>query len=360
MSKYWSKKLRGLSPYVPGEQPRDMKYIKLNTNENPYPPSPAVLERISSSGERLNLYPDFSAMKLRNTIADYYGLKPENIFAGNGSDEILAFCFRAFFDSSPAPEPTPEPEKIIFPEVTYSFYPSYAKLFDINYNTFDLNSDFTVNIQEFAKKNGGIVLANPNAPTGIALNVSEIKQILDMNPEKVVVIDEAYVDFGGESAIPLIDTYPNLVVIQTFSKSRSLAGMRVGFAIGNAELIRGLEIVRDSFNSYTVNCISMNAAIEAINDKAYFETVRNRIIKTRERVKVAFTDMGFHVTNSKANFIFVGHPEKSGEELFLRLREKGILVRHFNKKEIANYLRITIGTDKEMDAVIAAVKYILY
>ncbi|AHF08144.1 histidinol-phosphate transaminase [Desulfitobacterium metallireducens] len=350
MSKYWSKLVASVEPYVPGEQPKDRNYVKLNTNENPYPPSTQVLEAIkATANESLKLYPDPNGEELKRTLANYCGLKKEQIFFGNGSDEVLAFAFMAFFD----------PEvPVLFPDITYSFYPVYANLFKIDYELIPLKDDFTLPVEQFFKPNGGIIFPNPNAPTGEYITVEAIEEILHHNQDHVVIVDEAYVDFGGESAQSLIDQYPNLLVVQTFSKSRSLAGLRVGFALGQEELIQGLERIKNSINSYTLDRLALAGAVEAIKDEAYFQATRNKIIRTRERVSDELGKMGFKVIPSKTNFIFISHPTVKAEELFLKLKEEAILVRYFKQPRIDNYLRVSIGSDIEMDRFLEAVRKI--
>mgnify|MGYP000194268755 CR=1 FL=1 len=351
MSKYWSELAKRLEPYVPGEQPKDKKYIKLNTNENPYPPSPKVLEAIrKASNDDLRLYPDPDCDLLREAASDYYGLKKEQIFAGNGSDELLAFAFAAFFDNG---------NPVFFPDITYTFYEVYCNFFNITPKLIPLDENFNVPVDEFLKPNGGIVLANPNAPTGKYLDLSAIRKILEHNTERAVIIDEAYIDFGGESAISLINMYPNLMIMHTLSKSRSLAGLRVGFALGSEEMIEGIKRVKNSFNSYTVDRIAMAAASEAMKDREYFDKTRNMVIQTREKTTEKLIKMGFNVLPSKANFIFVSHPVYQGAQLYRELRNKGILVRYFNKPRIDNFLRITIGTDEDMNALINALDNII-
>jgi len=351
LSKYWSELAKRLEPYVPGEQPKDKKYIKLNTNENPYPPSPKVLEAIrKASNDDLRLYPDPDCDLLREAASDYYGLKKEQIFAGNGSDELLAFAFAAFFDNG---------NPVFFPDITYTFYEVYCNFFNITPKLIPLDENFNVPVDEFLKPNGGIVLANPNAPTGKYLDLSAIRKILEHNTERAVIIDEAYIDFGGESAISLINMYPNLMIMHTLSKSRSLAGLRVGFALGSEEMIEGIKRVKNSFNSYTVDRIAMAAASEAMKDREYFDKTRNMVIQTREKTTEKLIKMGFNVLPSKANFIFVSHPVYQGAQLYRELRNKGILVRYFNKPRIDNFLRITIGTDEDMNALINALDNII-
>lgn len=351
MSKYWSKLASGIEPYVPGEQPKDRAYTKLNTNENPYPPSTKVLEAIkAAANESLKLYPDPLGAELKSTLADYYGLKKEQVFLGNGSDEVLGFAFMAFFD----------PQKpILFPDITYSFYPVYANLFKIDYELVPLKNDFTLPVEQFFRPNGGIIFPNPNAPTGEYITLRAIEEILEHNTEHVVIIDEAYIDFGGESALSLINKYPNLLVVQTFSKSRSLAGLRVGFALGHQDLIQGLERIKNSLNSYTLDRLALAGSVEAVKDKAYFEETRNKIIQTRERVIGELLNIGFKVIPSKANFVFISLPTFKAEELFKKLKEAAVLVRYFNQPRIDNYLRVSIGSDIEMDRFLEAVRKII-
>ncbi len=351
MSKYWSKITKSVEPYVCGEQPKDKKYVKLNTNESPYPPSPKVIEAIkSAAGGDLRLYPDPDCDKLREVISQYYGLNKNQIFIGNGSDEVLAMAFLTFFNKD---------ETIIFPDISYSFYPVYANLYNLNYKLAKLNEDFSIPFEEFLTENGGIVIPNPNAPTGKCLETEKIEKILKYNQNKVVIIDEAYVDFGGNSVVDLIKNYPNLLVIQTLSKSRSLAGIRVGFALGQEELINGLNRIKNSFNSYTVNRVSNAAAIAAFEDQDYFEKCVNKIINTRETTVNKLEKLDFNIIPSKSNFIFITHAKYAAKELFAKLREKGVLVRYFNKNRIDNYLRVSIGSDKDMELFIEKIKEII-
>ena len=348
MKEFWSKRIRDAVPYVPGEQPKDRKFIKLNTNECPYPPSPKVLEAIrEAADDSLRLYPDPECLSLRRAIAKREGLKPEQVFCSNGSDEVLAFAFQAFFD--------PERE-IVFPKITYSFYPVYTNFFGLTCREVPMNEDFSDPIDLLCGNNGGVVLANPNAPTGIAVGLDVVERILKANPQVVVIVDEAYVDFGAESAVALIDRYPNLLVVQTASKSRALAGLRVGWAMGNENLIRGLCCVRDSLNSYTLDRIALAGAEAAIEDEAYFQTCRQKVIATRAWSTRALKELGFTVLSSSSNFVFASHSVKTGKELLDGLREKGILVRWWADPLIANWLRISIGTDEEMEALVAALK----
>ncbi|HOQ06519.1 MAG TPA: histidinol-phosphate transaminase [Clostridiales bacterium] len=350
MGRYWSRLARKLEPYVPGEQPGDGSYIKLNTNENPYGPSPKVLDAVRrAAGENLRLYPDPTCDAFISAVAERYGVKKDQVFAGNGSDEVLAFSFMAFFD----PDRT-----IVFPEITYSFYPVYAQLFGLDYATVPLDPGFNIR-PELMKSSGGVVIANPNAPTGRALPLSAIRSILDGNPEAVVIVDEAYVDFGGESAVGLINEYPNLLVIHTFSKSRALAGMRIGLAFGDSGLIRAIERIKNSFNSYTMDRLALTAGIAALEDEEYYRDVIGRIIKTREWFTAELRKRGFSVPDSSANFVFASHSRVHAGELYHRLRENRILVRYFKKPQIDNHLRITIGTDEEMRTVVEVLDRIL-
>lgn len=351
MSEYWSKTAASLTPYVPGEQPKDRTYIKLNTNENPYPPSPSVLAAIRDAvNEDLRLYPDPTCSRLRQTIAENYGVTAEQVFVGNGSDEILAFAFQAFFD----------PDKpILFPDITYSFYPVYADLYRIPYTLVPLDEDFRVPLEPFLAANGGIVLPNPNAPTALSLPLEGIRKLLEGNKDRVVVLDEAYIDFGGESAVPLVGDYPNLLVVHTLSKSRSLAGLRTGFAFGQPDLIEGLNRVKNSFNSYTLDRLALAGAEAAIRDDAYFHETVQKVARTRDESAQRLAELGFHVTDSKANFLFASHPRVPAKQLFQELRNRGILVRYFDKPRINNYLRISVGTDEEMGRLVEALTSIL-
>lgn len=339
MSCFWNERTASLKPYVPGEQPKE-SMIKLNTNENPFPPSDRVLRAMRKAvcGD-LRLYPDPEATELREAFAKYQKVEPGNVFVGNGSDEVLSFAFDAFF----------RPEKpVLFPDVTYSFYPVYCDHLGLRYETVPLKEDFTVDVADYQRENGGIVIANPNAPTGIALSRREIETILKANPDTVVVIDEAYVKFGAESCVPLIKKYPNLLVVQTMSKSHSLAGLRVGFAIGNEELIEGLNRVKNSFNSYPVDRIAQVGAIASLQNKRTVDANINNVRSTREGVAVALRGIGFDVLPSSANFLMIKYWNCTAKDLFEHLRSKGILVRHFEQPRIENYLRVTIGTRDDM------------
>lgn len=344
MKKFWSSRIRSLTPYTAGEQPKNQKFIKLNANENPYPPSPKALEAIQKGADAaLRLYPDLDATALRQALAARHGVKLEQVFVGNGSDEVLAFAFQAFFD---------EESEIVFPDITYSFYPVYAALFGIRCRKTPLKDDFSVDVAALCSGNDGVVIANPNAPTGMELSQSEIVRILEANPNVVVIVDEAYVDFGGQSAVRLIDRYPNLLVVQTFSKSRSLAGARIGYAMGNENLIQAINCVKNSFNSYTIDRLALAAGTASVEDEAYFRATCEKVIATRDRTADALREIGFIVYPSKTNFIFVTHPSIAAKTLFSGLREMGILVRYFDAPRIDNCLRITIGTDEEMDALL--------
>ncbi|QTR46770.1 histidinol-phosphate transaminase [Thiothrix litoralis] len=341
MSQYWSKLVHDLDPYVPGEQPKDQRYVKLNTNECPYPPSPNALAAIhAAADERLRLYPDPNADELKDAIADYYSVERANIFAGNGSDEVLAHVFCGLLKHD-AP--------LLYPDISYSFYPVYANLYQIEAKQIPLRDDFSLNLKDFSGKNGGIIFPNPNAPTSMAVGLDVIEALLQANRDSVVVVDEAYVDFGAETAIPLIAKYPNLLVVQTFSKSRSLAGLRVGFAVGHPDLINALERVKNSFNSYPLGRMAIAGAAAAMRDKEYFASTCQQIIATREMTVQKLTELGFSVLPSAANFVFARPPAGNAEALYLALKQRGVLVRYFNKLRINEYLRITIGTDDEMN-----------
>ncbi len=347
---FWNKKVREITPYIPGEQPKK-KMIKLNTNENPYPPTRLIKEALSGFDiEILRKYPDPNADELKNSIAGYYGVPKECVFVGNGSDEVLAFAFQAFFDKN---------IPVNFPDITYSFYPVYGKMFDVSFETVPLDDDFNINVEDYYDKNGGVVIANPNAPTGIYLEISEIKKLLQANKSRLVIADEAYIDFGGETCIPLTEEFDNLLVVQTLSKSRSLAGLRVGYAIGSKNLISGLERVRDCINSYTTDVLAQNLASVALNDGEWFEKTRARIIDSRNNFVNNLNRMGFITLPSSANFVFTSHEKISAVRLFELLRKKGILVRYFNSERINNFLRITIGTEDEMQQLTKALESII-
>lgn len=339
MSRYWSAFVHNLEPYVPGEQPKIANLIKLNTNENPYGPSPKVLEAISFDvSDKLRLYPDPTSHELKQAIADYYKVNTANVFVGNGSDEVLGHIFHALFQHEPP---------LLFPDITYSFYPVYCQLYKIDYQTVPLNKDFQIDIDDYLRDNGGIIFPNPNAPTGCLLALADIERLLQENIESVVVVDEAYIDFGGETAISLVDKYPNLLVTQTFSKSRSLAGMRIGFAVGHSDLIEALVRVKDSFNSYPVDALASAAGTAAMKDRAYFRDTCDKVMASRDKLVASLNELGFEVLPSAANFVFTRHPEFDAADLAAKLRKEGIIVRHFNKRRIDQFLRITIGTPSE-------------
>lgn len=350
MSRYWSSLVATLDPYVPGEQPRSQNLIKLNTNEHPHGPSPKVIEAISAANQdTLRLYPDPTALVLCQTIARHFELSVENVFVGNGSDEVLAHVFHALLKHD-AP--------VIFPDISYSFYPVYCGLYQIAYRTVPLDQNLRIVLADYLPDNGpkagGIIFPNPNAPTGICHTLEAIETVIQANPEIVVVIDEAYVDFGGVSAASLIKKYPNLLVVHTLSKSRSLAGLRVGFALGHPDLIQGLDRVKNSFNSYPLDRLAQAGAIAAIEDVEYFEKTRQSVIQTREALTAGLQKLGLEVLPSKANFVFARYPGKSGEELTAALRARNILVRHFKNPRISDYMRITIGTDEQSEQLLHA------
>lgn len=349
MSKFWSKIVHQLTPYVPGEQPKINNLVKLNTNENPYGPSPKVLEALQKeAADTLRLYPDPNSDALKKAIAEYHGLSVNQVFVGNGSDEVLAHTFNALLKHD---------LPILFPDVTYSFYPVYCGLYEINFETVALSNAFEIQVDDYLKSNGGIIFPNPNAPTGRVLSLSEIERLLKANQDSVVIIDEAYIDFGGESAVKLVNQYPQLLVVHTLSKSRSLAGLRVGYAVGHPDLIDALHRVKDSFNSYPLDRFAQAGAIAAMQDKAYFDKTRQQVISTREKLVSELQGMGFEVLPSGANFIFARHPAHEGEALANQLRAKNIVIRHFKKPaKIAQFLRITIGTDIECQALVEALK----
>lgn len=347
----WESYVRKVVPYVPGEQPDKDKMIKLNTNENPYPPAPGVAKVLAGyDADRLRLYPEPTCKVLVDAIAEYYGISREQVFVGVGSDDVLAMIFMTFFNSD---------RPILFPDITYSFYDVWADMLRIPYETKALDENFMIRPEDYYEENGGVVFPNPNAPTGIQMSLSEIEDIVSHNRNEIVVVDEAYIDFGGESALPLIEKYDNLLVVQTFSKSRSMAGMRIGFAMGNPKLIRYINDVKYSFNSYTMNQTALALGVEAIRDKAYFEETRAKIIATREWTKAELKKLGFSFGDSMSNFIFATHKTVPACEIYEALREENIYVRYFAKERINNYLRISIGTPKEMEALIDFLKQYL-
>ena len=349
MSRYWSAVVHGLTPYVPGEQPKLANLIKLNTNENPYGPSPKVIEAVrAEAADTLRLYPDPNSDRLRTGIAAYHDVTPDEVFVGNGSDEVLAHAFMALLKHE---------LPILFPDISYSFYPVYCGLYAIAHRTIPLTEAFEIDVDDYRAPNGGIVFPNPNAPTGRLLALGEIERLLVGNPDSVVVIDEAYIDFGGESAVPLVARHPQLLVVRTLSKSHALAGLRVGYAIGQPPLVEALNRVKDSFNSYPLDRFAQAGALASIEDHAYFESICARVVATRSRLVAAMQALGFEVLPSAANFIFARHPAHDGAALAAALRERSIIVRHFrNPERIAPFLRITVGTDAQCDALVGALQ----
>lgn len=349
--RFWSPEVRELEPYIPGEQPKIQNLLKLNTNENPYPPSPKVVEAVQAvlthQADALRLYPDPDATALKHAIAKQQNIDVSQVFVGNGSDEVLAHIFKAFFLQD---------EPILYPDITYSFYPVYSQFFGTKTKEIPLNDNFEIEVKDYVQPNGGVIITNPNAPTSIALGLAEIEQILKANPDRVVVIDEAYVDFGAESAVSLVNRYENLVVCQTTSKSRSLAGLRVGFAIAQSHLIAALEAVKNSFNSYPIDRFAIAAAVASFEDQTYFEEQCQKVISSREKLVDELTALGFKVLPSKANFIFASHPSHDAGQLAQQLREQGIIVRYFNKPRINQFLRITVGTDEQNERLVQTLK----
>ena len=344
----WEDNVRKVVPYVAGEQPKKANVIKLNTNECPYPPAPGVRKLAEEMDyDKLRLYPDTDSTILVKELADYYGVKPTQVFVGVGSDDVLATAFVTFFDSG---------RPILFPDITYSFYDVWADLYRIPYIKCPLKDDWHLDVEAFKQPNGGVIFPNPNAPTGLFEDLSTVEEILEANRDVVVIVDEAYVDFGGESSLSLLEKYENLLVVQTFSKSRSMAGLRIGFCIGSEKMIKYLNDVKFSINSYTMNMPSQVMAVEAVRDDAYFKSVTAKIIATRERVKKEMAELGFTFPDSKTNFIFASHKTVPAKEIFEALREQDIYVRFWNKERINNSLRITIGTDEEMDTMIGFLK----
>lgn len=344
----WQDKLRKVEPYVAGEQPKIVNMIKLNTNENPYGPTPKIKEVLNNIDEdMIKLYPNSDGEDLRHALAMYHGLEDEQVFLGNGSDEVLALSFLTYFNGK---------DPVLFPNISYSFYPVYCDLYQMAYKEILLNDDFTININDFQQPNSGIIFPNPNAPTGLLLGLDEIEDIVKNNLDSIVIVDEAYIDFGGQTCVPLIDKYENLVVIQTFSKSRSFAGARLGVALGNKNVISHLYDVKNSFNSYPIDYITQQIALASVLDSQDMKEKCKKIIQTRERTKKELKQLGFVVPDSYANFVFVKHPQIDGEQLFMALRKEGIIVRHWNKPLIDQYLRITIGTDQQMDRLFEFLK----
>lgn len=349
MSRYWSAVVHGLTPYVPGEQPQLANLVKLNTNENPYGPSPKVIEAVrAEAADTLRLYPDPNSDRLRAGVAAYHGVAFDQVFVGNGSDEVLAHAFMALLKHE---------QPILFPDISYSFYPVYCGLYEIAHRTIPLTEQFEIRVDDYFVPNGGIIFPNPNAPTGRLLARAEIERLLAGNPDSVVVVDEAYIDFGGESAVPLVARHPQLLVIRTLSKSHALAGLRVGYAIGQPHLIEALVRVKDSFNSYPLDRFAQAGALASIEDHAYFESICAKVVATRTRLVAAMQALGFDVLPSAANFIFARHPAHEGAALAAALRERNIIVRHFRSPErIAPFLRITVGTDAQCDALVGALR----
>lgn len=350
MSRYINKNFERLEAYTPGEQPRDIQYVKLNTNESPYPPSDGVIKALNAAEiSKLNLYPDPSCRALKEALAECYGVKAENVFVSNGSDDILNFFFMAFCGGN----------KVKFPSVSYGFYKVYAELYGALYSAVPLNADFTVNISDYMGNDANIVIANPNAPTGLTLSRSEIEKILLANPDRAVLIDEAYVDFGAESSLELVKKYDNLIVVRTYSKSRSMAGARLGFAIASPELTADFEKIKYSTNPYNINRLTMLAGIAALKDGDYYTRNCAKVAEVREYTARKLKALGFELTDSKANFVFAKSSDIGGEELYLKLKERGVLVRHFSAPDICEYNRITVGTREQMDRLIEETELIL-
>lgn len=348
MSREWTKNLRNIEPYVPGEQSKDKDIVKINANENPYPPSPKAAEVLKSfDTNKLRFYPSANSTKLKEAIAKYYKVDVSNVFVGNGSDDVLAVAFQSFFNSE---------KPIVYPDLTYSFYPVWCSLFGIKYKNYPVGDDFRINPEDYKEKNGGVVIPNPNAPTSLGEGLDFVEKILNYNQDSVVIIDEAYVDFGGTSSIPLIDKYENLLVTGTFSKSRSLAGLRIGFAIGSKALIDVMEAVKNSYNSYTVDSLSIEMGAASIEDDEYFKSTCKKVIKTRERVTLELEKLGFDVLDSQTNFIFATHNEHNMKSLFEYLKTQKVFIRYFSLPRIENYVRITIGTNEEMDIFLEKTK----
>ncbi len=348
MSREWTRNLRNIEPYVPGEQSKDKDIVKINANENPYPPSPKAANVLKSfDTNKLRFYPSANSTKLKEAIAKYYKVDVSNVFVGNGSDDVLAVAFQSFFNSE---------KPIVYPDLTYSFYPVWCSLFGIKYKNYPVGDDFRINPEDYKEKNGGVVIPNPNAPTSLGEGLDFVEKILNYNQDSVVIIDEAYVDFGGTSSIPLIDKYENLLVTGTFSKSRSLAGLRIGFAIGSKALIDVMEAVKNSYNSYTVDSLSIEMGAASIEDDEYFKSTCKKVIKTRERVTLELEKLGFDVLDSQTNFIFVTHNKHNMKSLFEYLKTQKVFIRYFSLPRIENYVRITIGTNEEMDIFLKKTK----
>ena len=346
MSKFWSPFVKDLVPYVPGEQPKLAKLVKLNTNENPYGPSPKAIAAMQAElNDNLRLYPDPNGERLKQAVADYYGVRLDQVFVGNGSDEVLAHAFHGLFQHD---------KPLLFPDISYSFYPVYCGLYGISAEVIALDEQFRIRVEDYARPNGGIVFPNPNAPTGCLLALEAIEHVLKANPDSVVLVDEAYIDFGGATAISLVDQYPNLLVTQTLSKSRSLAGLRVGLAVGHPDLIEALERIKNSFNSYPLDRMAIAGAAAAFADREYFERTCQQVIESREVTVAGLQALGFEVLPSAANFVFARHPHKDAATLAAGLREQGVIVRHFTQARIAQFLRISIGTPEQNQALLDA------
>ncbi|MBD5136263.1 MAG: histidinol-phosphate transaminase [Lachnospiraceae bacterium] len=346
--KEWEKNIRVIAPYVPGEQPKDKNIIKLNTNENPYPPAPGVITAVREfDTDMLRLYPDTEASLLTEKLAEFYGLEQENFFVGVGSDDVLSVAFQTFFNSD---------MPIYFPDITYSFYKVWADMYRIPYECKKLDDDYNIVKEDYYKENGGVIFPNPNAPTAVLMPLDGVEDIIRHNQDVIVIVDEAYIDFGGESAVSLLEKYENLLVVQTFSKARSMAGMRIGYAMGSKRLISAMNDVKFSINSYTMNLPSIIIGASAVSDRQYFEDTLAKIVNTRENAKSRFKELGFTFTDSKANFIFVSHKKYRAKDIFEYLKSKNIFVRYFGTERVDNYLRITIGTDEQMDKLFEALE----
>lgn len=348
MENLWKNNLRKITPYVPGEQSKEKNIVKLNANENPYPPSPKAIEALKSfNSDRLRYYPNANSTELKEALAEYYNVDIENIFVGNGSDDVLAIAFQSFFNSD---------KPIVYPDLTYSFYPVWCDLFGIPYKTYPVDDNFRIIPEDYKEANGGVVIPNPNAPTSIGEGLDFVEKIMQYNPDSVVIIDEAYVDFGGTSSVELTNKYKNLLITGTFSKSRSLAGLRIGFAVGSKELISVMEAVKNSYNSYTIDSVSIAMGTASVRDNEYFKATCKRIIDTRERFTKEMKALGFKVLDSSTNFIFATHSDLSMKDMFEYLKTKNVFIRYFSLPRIDNYTRITIGTDEEMDILLKEIK----
>ncbi|MDD6619730.1 MAG: histidinol-phosphate transaminase [Eubacteriales bacterium] len=348
MENLWKENLRKITPYVPGEQSKNKNIVKLNANENPYPPSPKAIEALKSfNSDRLRFYPNANSTELKEALAEYYNVDIENIFVGNGSDDVLAIAFQSFFNSD---------KPIVYPDLTYSFYPVWCDLFGIPYKTYPVDDNFRIIPEDYKESNGGVVIPNPNAPTSIGEGLDFVEKIMQYNPDSVVIIDEAYVDFGGTSSVELTNKYKNLLITGTFSKSRSLAGLRIGFAVGSKELISVMEAVKNSYNSYTVDSVSIAMGTASVRDNEYFKATCKRIIDTRERFTKEMKELGFKLLDSSTNFIFATHSDLSMKDMFEHLKTKNVFIRYFSLPRIDNYTRITIGTDEEMDILLKEIK----